>query len=249
MNTSVRTYANEFPGFELGADITMPKGFVDESWHNDLMPTWINESLGLQIWVDHQDAAQREFPEAKRFTLCRIEGGDDIIETDNFREITLKIEELQARPMQDFIDATMAEMSVQLNVFCTANGLPHLSADEISAEDGATPEHLKWLNQFCEMWDAVVGFDSLLYKQVPKVGDRIRLIADAERGQNFTVPKGEWGTVTVSESALISAKMDNHIEGCAEWDNELQWHTDNPDNYTETAIGSFRSEARVMGAK
>lgn len=48
---------------------TIPAGFEDSSWCNDMCPSFTSEALGLVIWVDHSERDKREFPEIERFCV------------------------------------------------------------------------------------------------------------------------------------------------------------------------------------
>jgi hypothetical protein len=48
---------------------SIPAGFVDVSWHNDMCPAFESAALGLTVWIDHSDPQRREFPESHRFAV------------------------------------------------------------------------------------------------------------------------------------------------------------------------------------
>lgn len=59
-------------------------GFTDYSWHNDASARASIECMGdaagfrwVWVWVAEDDASEREFPEAKKFTVCRGPGDKD----------------------------------------------------------------------------------------------------------------------------------------------------------------------------
>jgi len=54
-----------------------------------------------------------------------------------------------------------------------------------------------------------------------KVGSRVALATDVDRFPNFVANKGEMGTVTVMDTDAVYIKMDNHIDGAEEWNNEI----------------------------
>lgn len=60
-------------------------------------------------------------------------------------------------------------------------------------------------------------------RQAPKVGDRIRLAHDVDRYPHFVAPKGSTGEVVIVDGDTICARMDEHIPGCEDWDNEVVW--------------------------
>lgn len=58
-------------------------------------------------------------------------------------------------------------------------------------------------------------------------GYRFTLRHDVDRYPDFVARQGNTGTVTaVQADGLIVARMDNHIEGAEQWDNELWWNDD-----------------------
>jgi hypothetical protein len=77
------TYATEFPAFATAAMPALPAGWVDVSWHNDLMPRFINPDLNLGLWIDHSDPALAAWPNQDRFGLHGIdaEGAWDGLDT------------------------------------------------------------------------------------------------------------------------------------------------------------------------
>ena len=60
---------------ECVADLTMPKGWTDCSWHNDTCPSWLYR--GFQVMIDHPDFKQRETnnedENATRFYIFRAQ--------------------------------------------------------------------------------------------------------------------------------------------------------------------------------
>ena len=65
---------------ECIADLTMPKGWTDCSWHNDTCPSWLYR--GFQVMIDHPDFKQRETnnkdENATRFYIFRAQEYGDI---------------------------------------------------------------------------------------------------------------------------------------------------------------------------
>ena len=90
------TYSTEFPGFPADAIPSLPEGFVDRSWHNDICPSFIHGESGIVLWIDHPDTTQREFEELPRFRAQRcvnrrsdagwlFDGSEiDLFETDDW---------------------------------------------------------------------------------------------------------------------------------------------------------------------
>jgi hypothetical protein len=64
----------EFEDFPVADMPTMPPGFEDCSWHNDLSPSFEHSARGLQLWVDYADPELREFPEGERFVVYFMTG-------------------------------------------------------------------------------------------------------------------------------------------------------------------------------
>ena len=79
----------EFEDFPVADMPTLPEGFEDHSWHNDMCPSFEHPARGLQVWVDYLDRELREFPESPRFCVFFTRGGAEnvgerISDTDVF---------------------------------------------------------------------------------------------------------------------------------------------------------------------
>lgn len=101
-------YQKEFPDFPRADLPAIPQGFEDNSWHNDSCPNFTSAELGLRIWVDFADKAQREHPDASRFTLEPSDNEDSITDpicTDDWAVILEAVEEERAE-----ITACLAEL-------------------------------------------------------------------------------------------------------------------------------------------
>lgn len=61
------------------------------------------------------------------------------------------------------------------------------------------------------------------YRSTYGEGARVRLRRDVERYPHFSVPAGSTGIVTNSVEDAVAVKMDSHVPGCEEWDNEIVW--------------------------
>lgn len=59
-----------------------------------------------------------------------------------------------------------------------------------------------------------------------KMGDRVRLRRDVERYPHFIARAGMTGTVVIADHDTIAVRMDEHLDGCEEWDNEVIWSDD-----------------------
>lgn len=96
-------YQAEFPDFPDADLPAILDSFVDTSWHNDICPSFTSDALGLTIFTDYADAAKREFPDTKRFTVQTqdhgVETSGPSLDTDDWAEVlafvaarTLKLE-------------------------------------------------------------------------------------------------------------------------------------------------------------
>lgn len=54
-------------------------------------------------------------------------------------------------PAPELLDE--GELCVELENYCEAQGLPHMSADELAASDHPNDEQREWLRDFCERWE------------------------------------------------------------------------------------------------
>jgi hypothetical protein len=64
----------------------------------------------------------------------------------------------------------------------------------------------------------------------PPVGTRVRLTQYADRFPHFIADKGAVGTVTVDDEYLYAVKMDDRLDGCEEWGNEVTWLPEDDDH-------------------
>jgi len=62
-------YKTEFPHYD--DTITLPDGWVDTSWHNDVCPSFekVFGDTTMRLWCDFKDPEQREVG-GSRFTVC-----------------------------------------------------------------------------------------------------------------------------------------------------------------------------------
>lgn len=78
-------------------------------------------------------------------------------------------------------------------------------------------------------WNEAQKHDAAMYEPAPfRVGARVRTRVEIDRYPSFLVAAGETGTVVVSDEGTLSVRMDQHIVGAEEWDNEIMW-TENED--------------------
>ena len=94
-------YRKEFPDIDPATMPEIPEGFEDQSWHNDASPTFHSEELAVSIAVQHVDPAQRELEGSKRFIVFEQNDdgpGKDLLETDDWGEVSSFIDTLRDRP-------------------------------------------------------------------------------------------------------------------------------------------------------
>jgi hypothetical protein len=94
-------YKTEFRYFDFDIP-TLPAGFIDCSWHNNVSPSFerkYNETEFVTLWVDYANPKRRECG-GKQFTLTILKNDDlcndikYILETDSWDEMLNKVNEL-----------------------------------------------------------------------------------------------------------------------------------------------------------
>ena len=87
-------YKDEFPDYD--AELWVPNGFVDASWHNDACPHVEKNlfaspafDLRVEIWQDYKDIDKREYDHGCRYMFVIRANGSEIFTygTDNLYEI------------------------------------------------------------------------------------------------------------------------------------------------------------------
>jgi hypothetical protein len=66
-----------------------------------------------------------------------------------------------------------------------------------------------------------------------RVGTRVRLRHDVWRYPHFIAPMGATGTVVGHEDSqpwTVAVRMDEHLDGAEDWDNEVHWYPTNGDD-------------------
>lgn len=63
----IQQFQMEFDDYPVEDMPTMPEGFEDHSWHNDVCPSFEHPGRGIRVWTDYRDPGLREFPEGSRF--------------------------------------------------------------------------------------------------------------------------------------------------------------------------------------
>lgn len=79
----------------------------------------------------------------------------------------------------------------------------------------------------------------------PREGSRWALRQPIEKYPHFTVPAGYTGTIMEADCDLIRLRMDAHIPGCEEWDNEIVW-SENDDPAEISALNAFMQDAELL---
>jgi len=84
------TYKTEFPDFDY--DLTIPEGWVDASWHNDVSPSFEKRmgDVTYKIWCDFKNPDRREVG-GKQFTVATYDQNEfeelqDLAEFDTLEE-------------------------------------------------------------------------------------------------------------------------------------------------------------------
>ena len=108
-------YQEEFGAkFDLGVDLNDFPDLVDKSYCHDVAPSFYFNVDGqyYTLWIDHEEPAEREFPEAKRFTILKAYNDDEnginivneseppVFETESVEEIQDKLNDMMdTRPI------------------------------------------------------------------------------------------------------------------------------------------------------
>lgn len=92
------SFKTEFPDFPEADMPPLPCGFDDSSWHNDMCPSYINEMLGLRIFIDYPNIYDREIQKhAERFIVYALDENEqpneDLLATDDWTEVLTFVEE------------------------------------------------------------------------------------------------------------------------------------------------------------
>lgn len=89
-------YREEFPDFEL--DVTIPEGFEDSSWHNDVCPSWYSEELDAELWVDYKNPEDREMAGCPRFLVVLDPQCERHIRlhTDDYAQVLMELDVLRS---------------------------------------------------------------------------------------------------------------------------------------------------------
>jgi hypothetical protein len=58
----------------------------------------------------------------------------------------------------------------------------------------------------------------------PPVGARVQLRHAVDRYPHFLAPEGATGTVTEATADVYAVRMDTHLDGAEDWDNQIHWY-------------------------
>lgn len=74
MKDLAMSFRDQFPDFDPAAMPAIPANWTDDSWRNEPCPFFtVSPSWG--VYVDYENAAEREFPESPRFVVVRMDHG------------------------------------------------------------------------------------------------------------------------------------------------------------------------------
>jgi hypothetical protein len=79
-----------FPDYPVAAMPTLPDGWEDVSWRQDVCPCYARASGNVVIWIDYPDPSDREYHNTKRFRVVAYDDPDHVDETDSW-EMALAI--------------------------------------------------------------------------------------------------------------------------------------------------------------
>jgi hypothetical protein len=126
-------FRQEFPNFDPATMPAIPAGFVDNSWHNDAMPSFIDEIHHLTLWVNYANPADRDIQGDVRFVLMRTdEVGIDLEQlaySDDMADIVraianARLDDAVSASEGEFGKAASADVYDHACAVATALGLP-----------------------------------------------------------------------------------------------------------------------------
>lgn len=93
------SFISEFSDYD--GDFVVPKGFVDNSWHNDVCPRiWnrsVDQTIEVSVWQDYVDPEKREYANQKRYTFDMEVNGETVMvfNADEWKDIEPFIESIR----------------------------------------------------------------------------------------------------------------------------------------------------------
>jgi len=92
-------YLHEFPKYD--DELPSLEGFSDCSWHNDACPSICNddedEESRLIVWCDYKNPKRRETNLTKRFVVSRGYGGENLFQSESWRDVAQFLSTLEAK--------------------------------------------------------------------------------------------------------------------------------------------------------
>ena len=143
------SYSDDFPNFANDTACATfagrPDAWEDTSWYNDVCPSFTCDVF--VVWCDHENAAERERPEAPRF--CITDEGHTVLETEDFGDVLAFIDDGNRW-------GPYTGLNREFVAWVAAQGI---GADEGDAEEllmvDRTPEQRAWLHDFIRRWDEI----------------------------------------------------------------------------------------------
>lgn len=91
------SYRTQFPRELWPTDLQIPSTWRDDSYGNDVCPSFLAADGALKIYVDHVDVERRELGNVPRFTVWAepIETDEPLLMTDSWLEVQLFVEDYE----------------------------------------------------------------------------------------------------------------------------------------------------------
>ena len=78
------TCYEEFPDYPATAMPTLPQGWRDVSWRQDVCPCYARDDNAVMVWIDYPDKSDREYYNTRRYRVMRPLDDDILGETDTW---------------------------------------------------------------------------------------------------------------------------------------------------------------------
>jgi hypothetical protein len=82
---------------------------------------------------------------------------------------------------------------------------------------------LEWIWANASTWESDIA-----------IGYRFKLYRDLDRFPDFRIPGGLTGVVTALDKSGLWGRMDQHIAGAEQWENQIHWET--PEDFAHDTI-------------
>lgn len=155
-------YREEFPNYPVADMPTLPEGWEDESWHNDVCPSFRNDALRVRLFIDYPKLEDREL-EGARFCAYGIDEHGEMPLSDSGQCETLcEVEDFKTAlnliyaSRKAFDGKSTDELGDLYGAWLVANGYEgDEPADELLAfGKEVTAEQREWLQAFCAAFKA-----------------------------------------------------------------------------------------------